>query len=109
MLGKVIVKPMLQDLPCTPYADLVIVISVALGPGKLLFLPGDWFFEPPHHLTPIHADAPQGLSARSEAEGHPEPSLPRAFHSFPSLSHIRLAGLIKWPYQISKNMISSNE
>ena len=40
MLGKVIVKPMLQDLPCTPYADLVIVISVALGPGKLLFLPG---------------------------------------------------------------------
>jgi hypothetical protein len=68
MLGKVIVKPMLQDLPCTPYAVLVIVISVALGPGKLLFLPGDWFFEPPHHLTPIHADAPQGLSARSEAD-----------------------------------------
>jgi hypothetical protein len=59
---------MLQDLPAHHTRDLVIVISVALGPGKLLFLPGDWFFEPPHHLTPIHADAPQGLSARSEAD-----------------------------------------
>jgi len=40
MLGKVTVKPMLQDLPAHHTRDLVIVISVALGPGKLLFLPG---------------------------------------------------------------------